>query len=275
MDPDFRLDGEVALVTGGTAGIGLAIAAAYVASGARVVVCGRDAERGEIAAKEVGALFVRADVTEEDDVRALVQRCRAEHGSLSVLVNNAGPTDLLLTRAVDGPLGQVSLPNWELLLRRTLTSAYLPTRYALEPMVEARRGAIVNISSMAASRAVPGFDTYAAGKGGLEAMTRAVASGYAHLGIRCNAIQVGIIATDHGDQGRRRGLDTAEQSPDAWRKPKPPPAGRPEDVAAAAVFLASGASAYVTGAVLPVDGGVSVMSLMPWQTPRPGDYEVS
>jgi NAD(P)-dependent dehydrogenase (short-subunit alcohol dehydrogenase family) len=268
-DP-FRLDGEVALVTGGSRGIGRAIAEVYAARGARVVICGRDGGVGRSAAAELGAgvEFRRADVTSEDDVTSLVASIVTTHGGLSVLVNNAGPTDLLHSRDTDGPIGHISLDSWRKVLDRTLTSAFLPSRHALPEMMRRGHGAIVNISSLAAAQAMPGFDTYSTAKGGLEALTRSIAMGYGHLGIRCNAIRVGSIAVDHGDGGRRR-YAAEDDAPDAWRKPGPPPEGDPADVAHAALFLAAPASAYVTGVVLPVDGGIGVRSLMPWQTPRP------
>src|SRR5262249_38002655 len=143
------------------------------------------------------AEFTRADVTDEDDVAALIARCRELFGGVSVLVNNAGPTDLLHTREVDGPLGQITLANWHRLQDSALTSVYLATRAALETMAPAGRGAIVNISSIAAAQAMPGFAGYTAGKAGVEALTRAVAAEYGHLGVRCNAIRVGTIAVDH------------------------------------------------------------------------------
>ena len=269
QDP-FRLDGEVALVTGGTRGIGRAIAEVYAERGARVVICGRDEEVGRATAAEIGQAveFRRADVTDEDDVKSLVGAVVEAHGSLSVLVNNAGPTDLLHTRDTDGPIGHVSLENWRKVLDRTLTSAFLPSRYALPQMMDRRHGAIVNISSLAAAQAMPGFDTYSTGKGALEALTRSVAIGYAHLGIRCNAIRVGSIAVDHGEGSRRR-YAAGDDSPDAWRRAVPPPEGEPADVAHAALFLAAPAAGYVNGVVLPVDGGLGARSLMPWQTPRP------
>ena len=268
-DP-FRLDGEVALVTGGSRGIGRAIAEVYAARGADVVICGRNEEVGRAAVEEIGGSvrFERADVTDESDVMAVVSSTIERFGSLSILVNNAGPTDLLHTRETDGPLGHISLANWRKVLDRTLTSAFLPSRHALPAMMKDRHGAIINISSIAAAQAMPGFDTYSAGKGGLEALTRSIATGYGHLGIRCNAIRVGSIAVDHGDGSRRR-YAAADDTPDAWRKAVPPPEGRPEDIAHAALFLAAPASAYVTGTVLPVDGGLGSRSLMPWQTPRP------
>lgn len=262
-DP-FRLDGEVAVVTGGTAGIGAAIATLFRDRGARVIVCGRDAERGKAFADTDGIEFVGADVTSEADLAGLAVAV----GPASILVNNAGPTDLLHTREVDGPVGEMTPTNWARVLDVTLTGAYLTTHHLLPALIRSGHGAIVNISSIAAAQAMPGFDAYSAGKAGLEAMTRSLAAGYAHLGVRANAIRVGSIAVDHGDGERRRGVEP-DPRPDAWRRPAPPAAGRPEDIAHAALYLASPASSYVTGVVLPVDGGLGTRSLMPWQTPRP------
>ncbi len=266
MSDPFRLDGETALVTGGTSGIGAAIAVLFRDRGAEVVVCGRNVDRGKAFEAETGIRFVAADVTSEVQVSAAVAAC----GRLSVLVNNAGPTDLLHTRSVDGPVGEMTPENWARLIDSTLTGAYLTTHHALPLLTAAGRSAIVNISSIAATQAMPGFDAYSAGKAGLEAMTRSLAAGYGHLGVRANAVRVGSIRVDHGDGERRRGVEP-DPRPDAWRRPEPPKAGAPEDVAHAALYLGSPASAYVTGVVLPVDGGLEMRSLMPWQTARPGD----
>lgn len=268
MSDPFRLDDQVALVTGGTKGIGLAIADLFKARGADVVVCGRNADTGQSVSRAHGFTFYPADVTDEEAVGSLICDIVARHGRLDALVNNAGPTDLLHSRDVDGPIGAVTPSAWRQLIDRTLTGSYLMTHFALEPLIRSGHGSIVNISSIAAAQAMPGFDVYAAGKAGLESMTRSVAIGYAHLGIRCNAIRVGTIAVDHGDQNRRL-LPSADTAPDAWRRADPPAAGADEDVANAALFLASRASTYVTGVVLPVDGGLGARSLMPWQTPRP------
>lgn len=268
MKDAFRLDGKVALVTGGTKGIGLEIAKLFSDRGARVIVCGRSRESGETAAAAHGFSFIGTDVTNEGAVRSLVDTCVQHHGSLDIVVNNAGPTDLLHTRDVDGPIGEIRPASWQALIDRTLTSAYLVTHYALEALVQSGTGTVVNISSIAAAQAMPGFDAYSAGKAGLEALTRSVAIGYAHLGVRCNAIRVGTIAVDHGDQNRRL-LPSADTAPDAWRRAEPPVAGRALDVAHGALFLASDAARYVTGVVLPIDGGLEARSLMPWQTARP------
>lgn len=268
MTDAFRLDGKVALVTGGTKGIGLEIAKLFSNRGARVVVCGRSRESGEKIATAHGFSFLSADVTNEDAVRSLIDACVQHHGSLDVVVNNAGPTDLLHSRDVDGPIGEIRPASWQTLIDRTLTSAYLITHYALDALVRSGSGTVVNISSIAAAQAMPGFDAYSAGKAGLEALTRSVAIGYAHLGVRCNAIRVGTIAVDHGDQNRRL-LPSADTAPDAWRRAEPPAAGHAIDVAHGALFLASDAGRYVTGVVLPIDGGLEARSLMPWQTARP------
>ncbi|MGQ0464195.1 MAG: SDR family NAD(P)-dependent oxidoreductase [Sporichthyaceae bacterium] len=264
MTDPFRLDGRRALVTGGTSGIGAAIAALFRDRGAEVIVCGRNVERGQTFAALAGVQFVPADVTDEADVEALAAEC----ADLSVLVNNAGPTDLLHTRSVDGPVGEMSPANFRRVLDSTLFGAYLTTHHLLTELTKSLESTVVNISSIAAVQAMPGFDAYAAGKGGLESLTRALAAGYGHLGLRANALRVGSIAVDHGAGEKRRGVDP-DPRPDAWRRPEPPKAGSPLDVAHAALFLASPASAYVTGTVLPVDGGLEMRSLMPWQTPRP------
>jgi NAD(P)-dependent dehydrogenase (short-subunit alcohol dehydrogenase family) len=267
MTDPFRLDGETAIVTGGTRGIGRAIAELFRDRGAQVVACGRDVTRGRAFSDETGIAFIQADVTNDDAVRQLIEQCG---GGPTVLVNNAGPTDLLHSRDVDGPIGQIDPRDWSRLLDQTLTSAFLPTHHALAKMLEAGHGSIVNISSTAAERAIPGFDAYAAGKGAMEAMTRAVAVSYAHRGIRCNAIRVGTIAVDHGEgkEGVRRFV-AKDHAPDAWRRADPPAAGSVDDIANAALYLASPASSYVTGVVLPVDAGLGARSLMPWQTERP------
>jgi NAD(P)-dependent dehydrogenase (short-subunit alcohol dehydrogenase family) len=162
----------------------------------------------------------------------------------------------------------VSLENWRRVLDQTLTTSFLATHHAIGPMTRRGGGSIVNLSSIAAAQAMPGFDVYSTGKGGMEALTRAVASGYGHLGVRCNAIRVGSIAVDHGD-GNRRQRAIPDTSPEAWRRAEPPASGAAIDVAHAVLFLAAPSGAYVTGAVLPVDGGMGARSLMPWQTPRP------
>ena len=271
MTDVFGMSAEVALVTGGSAGIGKAIAQAFVDAGAAVVICGRNVERGATARAELGGRveFVTADVTVEADVDRLFDRCAATLGAPSVLVNNVGPTDLLHSREVDGPLGTITLDNWRRVMDSTVTGAFLATRAALRSMMPVGRGVIVNISSIAAALALPGFDGYAVGKGGLEAMTRAVAAGYGHLGVRCNAIRVGRIAVLHGDATVSSTTEAPTGSAAEWRNAAPPPPGRPEDIAHAAVYLASPASAYVNGVVLPVDGGLSCRSLLPWATSRP------
>jgi NAD(P)-dependent dehydrogenase (short-subunit alcohol dehydrogenase family) len=265
-DP-FRLDGAIAIVTGGTHGIGRGIAELFRDRGATVVACGRNPERGSAFTAETGIAFVQADVTDDDAVRRLIEDCP---GPATVLVNNAGPTDLLHSRAVDGPVGAIAPANWAKVIDQTLTSAFLPTHYVVPKMIDAGGGSIINISSVAACCVTPGFDAYGAGKGGMEALTRGVAVSYAHRHIRCNAIRVGSIAVDHGPgPSISQSTLAPDTSADEWRLPKPPAAGSVDDIANAALYLASPASKYVTGSVLTVDGGMTARSLVPWQTDRP------
>jgi NAD(P)-dependent dehydrogenase (short-subunit alcohol dehydrogenase family) len=232
-----------------------------------VVACRRNADRGSRFSVETGIAFVQADVTDDVAVRRLVEECP---GLPTVLVNNAGPTDLLHSRAVDGPIGAITPANWAKMIDQTLTSAYLPTHHVVAKMIEAGGGSVINISSVAACNVTPGFDAYGAGKGAMEAMTRAVAVSYAHRSIRCNAIRVGTIAVDHGvGPSISRTTLAPDDAPDAWRVAKPPAAGSVDDIANAALYLASPASKYVTGSVLTVDGGMTARSLVPWQTERP------
>ncbi len=266
-DDPFRLDGESVLVTGGTSGIGAAIAVLFRDRGAKVVVCGRNRERGDAFAAETGIEFVPANVTSDTDVRTLAAAC----GDLSVLVNNAGPTDLLHTRSVDGPVGEMTPENFAAVFDSTLTGAYLTTHHCsagadpLGPvrdrqhLLDRRRPGDAGLRRLQRRQGRPGGDD-PFGRRRLRPPRRARERDPGRLDPRSTT----------ATRERRRGVEP-DPRPDAWRRPEPPKAGRPEDVAHAALFLASTASAYVTGTVLPVDGGLEMRSLMPWQTPRPGD----
>ena len=251
--PAVRLDGEIALVTGSTAGIGKAIATVFAAEGACVVVTGRDAGRGEavvdaIARERGRAAFHAADLSDEAACAQLVSAAVEEFGALTVLVNNAVGSTVDET---DGPVGALSTSSWEATLRVNLTAPMWLARAAIPRMVEAGHGSIVNISTRAAERASRGLAAYITSKGGLNALTRSIAVDYADANIRCNTISPGYVLNERRDaeltderRARLEGMHLTRL-------------GEAGDVAHAAVYLASPESEFVTGVNLPLDGGGS------------------
>jgi NAD(P)-dependent dehydrogenase (short-subunit alcohol dehydrogenase family) len=244
--------GELALVTGSTSGIGRAIAVEFAAQGARVVVTGRNEERGgavvaEIEAAGDDATFVGADLSSEHACTTLVADAVAHLGGLTVLVNNAAGSV-----SGDGPVGNVTTETWEATLRVDLTAPMWLCRAAIAPMRAAGHGAIVNISSRQAERASPGFAAYVAAKGGLNALTRAIAVDYAGDNIRCNTISPGYVLND------RRDADIAPDRRQRYEGMHLTRLGIASDAAHAAVYLASRESEFVTGINLQLDGGSSI-----------------
>jgi len=242
-----RLDGEVAIVTGSTAGIGAEIARLFGAEGAKVVVTGRDQERGSaVAAASGDAEFVAADLAEAGTPERLVSAAVSRFGCLTILVNNAVTTDVR-----DGPVTRVADEDWDRILAVDLTAAARMCRAAIPAMGAAGHGSIVNISSRAGQRGSPGYAAYAASKGGLDALTRSVAVDHAADGIRCNTVSPGYILSERRDaeldDERRRRLEAMHLTR----------LGQPLDVAYAALYLASREAEFVTGIMLPVDGGSS------------------
>jgi NAD(P)-dependent dehydrogenase (short-subunit alcohol dehydrogenase family) len=249
----MRLQGERALVTGSTAGIGRAIALRFAAEGARVAVHGRDRVRGEAVVAEAtahggDAVFVPADLAEEAACDALVDAAVAALGGLTVLVNNAVAA---VVDETDGPVTEITTRAWETSLRVNLTAPMWLSRRAIPHLIESGHGAIVNISSRQAERSSPGLSAYAASKSGLNGLTRAIAVDYASAGVRCNTISPGYILNDRRD---------ADLDPEVRRRREAQHLtrlGAAEDVAMAAVYLASRESEFVTGINLALDGGSS------------------
>jgi NAD(P)-dependent dehydrogenase (short-subunit alcohol dehydrogenase family) len=253
-----RLQGQVAIVTGATKGIGRIIAAALANEGAKVVVTGRTAKRGEDVAASIRAaggeaMFIQADVGDEDSTKLVVQQAIDAYGTLTTLVNNAAPTDLLQRGTM---VGEIDLGVWDAVLRVTLTGAMLMSKHAIPHLTAAGGGTIVNISSDAGVRATIGLSPYCAAKAGLNALTRSIAVEYAPVNIRSNAIQVGQILPPQavGPISSDPNLGPRLRAAHRLRF------GRREDIAAAVVYLASDEASFVTGTTIPIDGGASVMT---------------
>jgi NAD(P)-dependent dehydrogenase (short-subunit alcohol dehydrogenase family) len=192
-------------------------------------------------------------------------------GVPTILVNNAASSDLL-RNGVDRPLSEMEDENWEFILNVNLTGTVRITRALLRRMAAVGHGAIINISSRAAASGVPGIDGYTAVKGALESLTRSIAVEYAEYGVRCNAVQVAFVQVVDEREGRA-GFDA--KNDDRLNRLLLTRPGRPEDVANAVVFLASAEAEFVTGVVLPVDGGASAVSGFPWLSAKPAFGESS
>jgi 2-dehydro-3-deoxy-D-gluconate 5-dehydrogenase len=249
----FDLSGRVAIVTGGNGGIGLGMAQGLASAGAILVLAGRNAKKGQAAVQRIAQAggkgeFAAADVTRETSCRALIDEAAARHGRLDILINNAG-TNIRKTPE------KLSAAEWHTVIDTNLTSAFLCTHAAYAHMQKAGRGKIINIGSMMSIFGTGFAPAYAASKGGIVQFTRACATAWAKENIQVNAVLPGWIDTDLTRDARREVAGLNE------RVLARTPAGRwgdPKDFAGIAVFLASAASDFVTGAAIPVDGGYSV-----------------
>ena len=250
----FDLSGRVAIVTGGNGGIGLGIARGLVECGATVVVSGRDAAKSAAAVDELNALraesasAIECDVTVPDEISRLVSQTVERHGGLQIVVNNAG---IGIRKRPE----EYTLEEYQQVLNTNLTSVFLACQAAYWPMKRGGGGKMINIGSMASLFGLPYAPAYAASKGGVVQLSRALATAWAEDNIQVNSILPGWIETNLTAGARRYNPELEARV--VYRTPAGR-WGRPDDLAGTACFLAAPASDFVTGTAIPVDGGYSV-----------------
>ena len=240
----MELTGKVALITGGASGIGAAIATAFVDAGASVVIAARDADRGQAMADLLGCAFVPADLTSASDRDRLVDDVLRRFEGLDVLVNNAATTSGM------APFLEVTEAQFDATLDMNLRGTFFLTQRVARAMVERGGGSIVNIGSNISMMFEADSSHYMASKGAINSLTLALASELGPHGIRVNTIAPGEVQVERDPLVYESGpgRDRIQRVP--LRRP-----GTPAEVAALAVYLASDASSYISGAIIPIDGG--------------------
>jgi 3-oxoacyl-[acyl-carrier protein] reductase len=252
--PTHDFSGETVLITGGGSGIGAVTAAAFAAAGARVVIAARNRERLEATAAAIGhdCQAIVADVTDEAQCQALVGEVVARHGTIDVLVNNAGG-------GRHAGIAKFRTDKWLNEFDLNMHSAFYCARAAAEPMVRQGKGAIVNISSLAGVHGTMGCAPYSAAKAGLQMFTRVAAAEWGPKGLRVNCVAPGMIATELARANwAKTGFDaTSAATAFPLRRP-----GLPEEVAQAVLFLAGDGASYITGETLVVGGGPQLKGMI-------------
>ena len=262
-----RLDGKVALITGGASGIGLGTVELFVAEGAKVVAADIQDEKGAMLEKRFPGqvAYAHCDVTSEAEIEAALQKAKTEFGGLDILFNNAGISDRMTS------IGEITADGWSWIFDILVRGPALGMKHAVPLMLERGGGSIINTASIAGLQAGFGPIAYSTAKAGVIHMSRVSAAQLSPQKIRVNAICPGLIATsifgasfglprEVADQMAAR---VAENAAAAQPVPK---AGLPDDIAQAALYLASDAAAFVSGTHLVVDGGITVGGRHSWDT---------
>ncbi|MDR6938900.1 SDR family NAD(P)-dependent oxidoreductase [Arcanobacterium hippocoleae] len=240
----YDLSDKVALITGGASGLGLATAKRMLESGAKVVIADYS-DKGAEVAEEIGALFIKTDVTKEDDIKAAVNKAVEEFGKLDICVASAGIGGI--SKHIDDEL----LANWQKVNDVDYTGIMLTNKHAIQQMrLQGKGGAIINLASMFGLVAVPDNIAYSSAKGGVVNMTHAAGCSYPEEGIRVNAVCPGVIDTPLIPEDQKvvyRKLHPARRLGASW------------EVASLITFLASDEASFITGAAIPIDGGYTAI----------------
>jgi NAD(P)-dependent dehydrogenase (short-subunit alcohol dehydrogenase family) len=249
-----RLQHKTALITGAGSGIGKCSAIAFAMQGATVIVNDLDEGKGEETVEEIraaggSASLIVADVTDPFSVETMVEQAIERHGQIDVLFNNAGISGV-------GALHEVEPDAWDRVMRVNIRGVYLPSKYVLPSMMQRRSGVIINMSSCVAEIGLAKRASYSATKGAVLALTKSMQVDYASYGIRVNALLPGTILTPFVENYLKQSYDDPEAAIESLKKRQlSGEMGRPEDVAHAAVFLASEESKFMMGSPLYIDGG--------------------
>lgn len=253
----MRLENRIAIITGATTGIGRATSVLFCSEGSKVVVVGRREDEGRetvrLAEKAGGeAIFIKADVSQATQVEEMVTKTISNFGKIDILFNNAGINPEPARKSL------IECPEeiWDRVMEVNLKGVYLASKYVIPHMIRNKGGSIINMGSCYGHAGVRNRCVYSASKGGVITLTKSMAIDYAHYNLRVNCISPAIIETDIA----KNILDEARRNPEVWKEiitnkiPMNKP-GKPEEVAYAALFLASDESSFITGISLKVDGG--------------------
>lgn len=242
----MNLKNKTAIITGGGSGIGLACAKLFCEKGAQVVIFGRRKSRLEKAISQIGnnVISVQGDISQEKDIKELVNTSLKNFGQIDILVNNAGTSS-------SSPLHKMESSHWDSIMDINLKGIFRLSKQVLPHMIEQKKGSIIHISSIFGMVGFSDYGGYGVSKGALIQLSRSIAVEYGLYGIRSNAICPGIVETNM-TAALRRDEELAKKLLKGYPLGR---FGQPEDVAHACLFLASDEASFITGAVLPVDGG--------------------